>query len=65
MGKLEHCISAKIYAVRKQYPAIKEFQRRLDVVEKELNRDHTKKKSMCDCCGKPTGRCCVNNRQKP
>lgn len=64
MGKLECCLANKIYSIRKQYPAIHEFGRRIREVERELNKDYSKKKSVCDHCGRPTGKCCVKNRQK-
>lgn len=65
MSKLEACWSSKIYTLRKQYPAIREFEKRIKEVEKELNKEHGKKKSVCDECGKPVCKnVCINRLQK-
>lgn len=65
MGRVELCLSSRIYAIRRRFPAMRELECRMLEVEKELNRDHGKGKSCCDCCRKPMEKCCVKNRQKP
>ncbi len=72
MSKLEACLGSKIYTLRKQYPVIREFEKRIKVVEKELNREkrgNCKRcdycgKTVCDCCGKPMCKNVCKNRQK-
>lgn len=65
MGKFEACWGGKIYAFKKQYPVIREFEKRMKIVEKELNKDYSQKKRMCDDCRKPMCKNVCKNRQKP
>lgn len=65
MGKLDCCLANKVYTIKKQYPVIKEFGKRIREVERELNKEKSEKNCICEKCRKPTCRCCVNNRQKP
>ena len=64
MIRLGNCIAGKLYAIRKQYPVIKEFGCRVKEVEKELNRNHTTKNSVCDHPKKPICGNVCKNRQK-
>lgn len=43
LKKLGLQLSGKLYEVKKQYPAVKEFGKRMDAVRKELNRNGEKK----------------------
>lgn len=43
MKKLGLQISGKLYEVKKQYPAVKEFGKRMNTVKKELNRSGEQK----------------------
>lgn len=63
MSKMETSIAGKLYTIRKQYPAIKEFECRIREVERELNRDHTKN-FMCDNQRKSMCGNVCKNRQK-
>lgn len=65
MSRMDCCLANKVYALKKQCPAIEEFGRRIREVEKELNKGCGHNKCACDCYGKPTGNCHVKNRQKP
>lgn len=64
MSKLEACLGSKVYTLRKQYPVIREFEKRIKVVEKELNRGTAKKTPRCADCGKPMWKNVCKNRQK-
>lgn len=63
MSKLETCIAGKLYTIRKQYPVIKDFECRIQEVERELNRNHTDN-SKCDNQRKPMCGNICKNRQK-
>lgn len=43
MKNLNCQFSGKLYAVKRQYPAIVQFEKRMDTVKRELNRDLSKK----------------------
>ncbi len=43
MKKIGLQLSGKLYEVKKQYPAVREFGKRMDAVRKELNRSGEKK----------------------
>ena len=68
MGKLGACWSSALYSIKKQYPMIHEFERRLETVENELNKGAKEEKRNCNhCCNyKPKRNCdyICNNRQK-
>ena len=57
MGKMAACFGSKIYAIKKQYPIVGEFGKRMNTVKMELNRDPREKKS--------AGKNVCKNRQKP
>ncbi len=44
----DFCISSHLYAIKKEFPVIGEFGRRIRTVEKELNRDCHERKPKCD-----------------
>lgn len=46
MGKLGTSLARVKYTLRKQFPMIKEFKARIDVVEKELNKQNNREKPM-------------------
>ena len=64
MSKLENCIANKLYTIKRQYPAIKEFEKRIHEVERELNQEKTKDDISCSCKRKPMCKNVCKNRQK-
>ncbi len=46
MAKLGTCLACVKYTLKKQFPIIGEFKERMCEVEKELNKQNKKKKSM-------------------
>lgn len=42
MKKIGAVLTGKIYEVKRQYPAVREFEKRMNTVKKELNRDEGK-----------------------
>lgn len=43
MKKTSLRLSGKLYEVKKQYPAVKEFEKRMNAVKAELNKSGEKK----------------------
>lgn len=43
MKKMNSVLSGKLYAVRRQYPAVVQIEKGMHTVKKELNRDRVKK----------------------
>lgn len=43
MKKMNSVLSGKLYAVRRQYPAIVQIEKGVNTVKKELNKDRSKK----------------------
>ncbi len=40
MKKINCCLTGKLYEVKRQYPCIREFSKRMRQVKKELNKDN-------------------------
>ncbi len=53
MSKLDTCIANYVYTVKRKYPAIKEFGKRIHEVERELNKEKIKDCPSCECKRKP------------
>lgn len=43
MGKMSFTLTGKLYEMKRQYPVLIQFEKRMNTVKKELNKDSGKR----------------------